>query len=690
MLVMKDKTAIIKTAQKYASKGQIDKAIAEWEKLLDEAKDGNIHNTIGDLYLRKGAEREAIESFDKAAEIFRKDGFYPKAIAIYKKILNIAPNNVDALIALARLNAEKGLTGNAIENYYRAAEIYNREGLTEKATMVVEKMLHLSPADVITRSKIAYLYFRIGLRERAANEYASIGATYLEKNDYEKAEEFYNKAMEYDPDNVSALIGLSNLAGKLKNTDKAFRYLETAMSLDPDNKEVLLSYARLAIEFNKTEDAKKALIKLAEADPSDIRARKLLGTLYLDEGLLEIAWEELLPYIDDALNKQKWSEAHELLHKFKDLYPVAAKQRLLHICKAQGDDNAISHELKELAGLYKNEGSNEDALHLYKEALELNPDDSTASDKIKELEIMLGISEPPVETASEEQIAAEDNLIAASGTEEVSIPQEEPAPEMHTVIQRNTMPAEPEPENADIPSQAHTTMSAEEFAAKKAEADFYARQGLENEAIKIYETIISACPGNEEIAQKLRSLKPTDAQTTGISIEKIHEEATASQSGADDDLQALFERFEKSDEGTVDYDAHYTTGLEFKQKGLLDEAIKELRIAAGDQEKKQRNSTMLALCYMEKGSYPLAIAEFNKIIDKMAPSDSTYLHVKYELANAHMNNKDYGRALELFSEVQEYNPDFKDVSGKVDSLKAQVIQTAEERPKPKRDRVSYI
>lgn len=140
----------------------------------------------------------------------------------------------------------------------------------------------------------------------------------------------------------------------------------------------------------------------------------------------------------------------------------------------------------------------------------------------------------------------------------------------------------------------------------------------------------------------------------------------------------------------MDYDAHYTTGLEFKQKGLLDEAIKELRIAAGDQEKKQRNSTMLALCYMEKGSYPLAIAEFNKIIDKMAPSDSTYLHVKYELANAHMNNKDYGRALELFSEVQEYNPDFKDVSGKVDSLKAQVIQTAEERPKPKRDRVSYI
>jgi len=115
--MIKNKTAIINAAQKFASKGLIDKAISEWEKLLLDRKDGNIHNTIGDLYLRKGADEEAVKSFNKAAEIFRKDGFYPKAIAIYKKVLNIAPNDVDALIALAKLHADRGLTGNAIDNY---------------------------------------------------------------------------------------------------------------------------------------------------------------------------------------------------------------------------------------------------------------------------------------------------------------------------------------------------------------------------------------------------------------------------------------------------------------------------------------------------------------------------------------------------------------------------------------------
>ncbi len=55
---MLDKSTIVNAAQKYASKGQIDKAISEWEKLLEEKKDGNVHNNIGDLRLRKGSENE--------------------------------------------------------------------------------------------------------------------------------------------------------------------------------------------------------------------------------------------------------------------------------------------------------------------------------------------------------------------------------------------------------------------------------------------------------------------------------------------------------------------------------------------------------------------------------------------------------------------------------------------------------
>ena len=113
-----DKNTIIKEAQKHVARGQFDKAIAEWKKLLKETpNDANIYNTIGDLCLKKDSKPEAVEAYHKAANLLAADGFTSKAIALFKKVLNIDPRKMDAHLALGDLNAEKGLTGNALESY---------------------------------------------------------------------------------------------------------------------------------------------------------------------------------------------------------------------------------------------------------------------------------------------------------------------------------------------------------------------------------------------------------------------------------------------------------------------------------------------------------------------------------------------------------------------------------------------
>ena len=86
---MSDKASIMKEAQKYLARGQMDKAIAEWEKLAREYPEGNTFNTIGDLYLKKGERSIALDSFHKAATFFKQEGFALKALALYKKILNL-------------------------------------------------------------------------------------------------------------------------------------------------------------------------------------------------------------------------------------------------------------------------------------------------------------------------------------------------------------------------------------------------------------------------------------------------------------------------------------------------------------------------------------------------------------------------------------------------------------------------
>ena len=136
------------------------------------------------------------------------------------------------------------------------------------------------------------------------------------------------------------------------------------------------------------------LNKLVDNHPSDLQAKRMLGTVYLKDGLIEQAWDELLPCIENALDSKKWSDAHELLTGFREAYPIPVKQHLLTICKAQGDDETIKNELRELAALHEGEHANENALQLYKELLELSPDDKATVQKIQKLEIVLGIAEP--------------------------------------------------------------------------------------------------------------------------------------------------------------------------------------------------------------------------------------------------------------------------------------------------------
>ncbi len=675
---MLNKTSIINTAQKLASKGMIDKAIAEWEKLLENGKDGNVYNTIGDLYLKKGSEDNAVESFTKAAEIFKKDGFYPKAIALYRKILNIVPNDVNAIISIAKLNADKGLIANAIDNYFKAAEIYHREGSTEKATKVVERILQLSPSDLESRKKIAYLYFRLGLRERASNEYSSIGRELQKNGDLEKAEEMLNKAVEYEPQNTKALSGLSGVAEKKGEIDRAFECLEKAISFEPDNKTLLLNYATLLQSNDRVEEAGTALIQLIEAHPDDLRAKKMLGKIYLDKDLLEQAWEEILPCVDDALESENWTEALELLQSFNELHPLEVKRRMLTICIAQDDEETIQTEQLALAGMYEKESLFHEALLLYRDVLETNPVDATASGKVLELEQQLGIGEQATQAQPAEATAEPGDRS----------PLDTPSPE------------EAAPDTLDSsagPSSSTGMMESQPFnlAERKAEADFFAQQGLSDEALAIYEEILTHDPENEEIKNQIKSFSssPEAEDQTEVSeavvVKETEPDEITPKSTLDDDLKDIFSSFEAPEEEQKpeDYEARYQAGIEYRQKGLFDEAINELRIAAQDSEKTVRNTTMLAMCYMEKGSYPMAVAEFTKVMEMMSPDESTYLHVKYELACACMKNGDKGKALEFFTEIHAQKPDFKDVSDMMSSLD---VPAKENITKQKRDRVSYI
>jgi pilus assembly protein FimV len=59
-----DRTKALQSAQKYLAKGQFDRAITEYERLVQaDPKDARLLLKLGDLYTRQGASKEASATY---------------------------------------------------------------------------------------------------------------------------------------------------------------------------------------------------------------------------------------------------------------------------------------------------------------------------------------------------------------------------------------------------------------------------------------------------------------------------------------------------------------------------------------------------------------------------------------------------------------------------------------------------
>ena len=654
---MTDKNTITNAAQKFAARGQINEAIAEWEKLLAVNQDGNVYNTIGDLYLKKREQQKAVESFEKAANIFREDGFYPKAIALFKKILNIVPEEVSALIAIAQLNAERGFTNQAVEELQTVAGIFIKRNNLEKALEVYERALRLTPLDTGIKIKISELAQQAGMTDKACQGYGVVASDHMEKGEFDQAAEYYKKALEIDPQNTTAVIGISNLSDRTGNTEQALQYLNRAISVNPEDQSILLRYARLSIKAEKIDEAKQSLVKIIEKDPSNLDAKKLLGIIYNDEGQIEEAWNELQPCIDDAISDKNWADALAMLNNFEEVNSMPVSQRFMDIYRGNGDNESLLSQLKSQGALLEDKGSHAEALKLYKEAVEIQPDDPALHEKVKHLassvEKSSGGKAGPDDTGQHKVPAAEDD-----------------------------------------------GMSKQYLEAKRTEADFYVQQGLNEEAVKIYEELIEAHPDDEGILKAMNDLKVADDPT--VTVNNTQENPDSVQGDISSAMNEILQETGVADQASDDseYERHFQKGIDFRRQGQLDEAIRELNKTAGDPVHVVRNSRMLAMCYAEQDNYSDAIWQYERAVNELSSESAGFLDIQYELEEAYMKNGDTDKAQLRYAEINQYDPTFRDVAQKIESLQSLTAEVHEVpvmsegqtavKTRPKKNRISYL
>ncbi|MFZ2493668.1 MAG: tetratricopeptide repeat protein, partial [Thermoanaerobaculia bacterium] len=257
MAVQRDK--VLANAEKLVAKGKIEPAIKEYERLLeDNPNDVNTLNRIGDLWVRINRTDEAVKVFSKIADHYGKDGFFLKAIAIFKKINKLDPSKLDVYAKLADLYAKQGLAMEAKSQYQVLADYYIKHGEPGNALTIYKKISDLDPNSINVHVKLADLYSQNNQVADALKEYDRVGRLLLKRGMLDEAMQVFKKALKIDPKNVELVESLVTALLENKDYNNAAGVVQAALDGNRDDVRLLSTMGRIQLARGDVAGAQEA------------------------------------------------------------------------------------------------------------------------------------------------------------------------------------------------------------------------------------------------------------------------------------------------------------------------------------------------------------------------------------------------------------------------------------------------
>jgi len=249
-----NKSKFVEAAQKLLNQGKVAQAIAEYQQVLKfEPRDQVTLMTVGELYIRQGETFQAIDYFERLAQIFVGDGFLTKAIAVYKRIAKLAPEEIRPLEKLADLYVQQGVMSEARPLFLQLAEIHLKHNRQSEAVNLLKKLLIAEPDNLRIQVRLADLYQAMGQSKEAMDAYVSAAQRALARGDHPECEKLADKALKIDPQNLAAVIVKARSYSARSNVTQAAELLEHVPDLEKggEQAELLLDLYLKSVNWEK-------------------------------------------------------------------------------------------------------------------------------------------------------------------------------------------------------------------------------------------------------------------------------------------------------------------------------------------------------------------------------------------------------------------------------------------------------
>lgn len=346
---------LLKSAEKYFKQGKIELAVKEYQKILEiKPDDLEVRRIIGDLQLKLNIVPEALHQFQWIADYYLKEGFFTKAIAMYKRITRLAPQNEDVSFKLADLYSRQGLVIEAKQIYLELAEEYKRQNNQRKALGIYKKILEFDRNNIKMRQLLAENYLKENMQEEAVNEYLITSDILIKKKEFPQAEEVLNEVYGKlrHPKLLNKLISCYIGQGEESKAIDVIRGMGEELN---DNIAMLKILGELYFKNNRIDEAEKIFKRISEIDPSETEVIVRLGKVYLQREEIEKAFHLFLPTIDKLLEAGKYDEANSLLRLIittSNTY-LPALNKLAEVFKLSNKTNSLIALYESLIPIYE-------------------------------------------------------------------------------------------------------------------------------------------------------------------------------------------------------------------------------------------------------------------------------------------------------------------------------------------------
>ena len=150
-----------------APQKKLTNELNEYYRIAEEDPDDNrVHLRIAEVLMKMGEKEKAIEEYLYAAESYEASNLSQISAAIYKQVLQIAPEQVNVYQNLIDIHLKEGFLGDAIATYERLAEYYYNQGKQDEAIKTLENMVAIDPDSVYIKKKIEKFYSERGIEPK--------------------------------------------------------------------------------------------------------------------------------------------------------------------------------------------------------------------------------------------------------------------------------------------------------------------------------------------------------------------------------------------------------------------------------------------------------------------------------------------------------------------------------------------